>query len=426
MPDRPRVFVHVGAPKTGTTYVQRLLWGNREALAREGVDVPGRGRGEHLEAGFDLRTEASPADPKRPMPQWEGAWDRLAAAARESDKKAVVISEERLAGASAADAERAVASLAPAEVHIVYTARDLLGLLPTAWQETVKNRSTRGFEEWLSDVFDRGTDGVAGRWFWLVQDAVDVLQRWAKAVPAERVHVIPKPPSSAPAELLWERYASVLEIDPGCVDLSTAWANSSLSLEQVEFLRRVNRALGSDFPEWHYNGFVREVFARQILLSQVENWTKPVVPAGYAAKAAEAGERIIAGLHEAGYHVVGDLSELRPAVQAEPQEYVHPDPSEILDASVNAAAGLLAHVGTMRDQRREVQQRLSRLQAELDAEREQRGQAQALARRSEDRKPGQIVKEALVDLAGSSRPFAAAYRAYKAVRRRSGSRGSRH
>lgn len=431
MDDRFRVFVHVGAPKTGTTFVQRLLWGHRESLARHGVDVPGRGRGEHLEAGYDLRTEpASPADPKRPMPQWEGAWDRLADKARASHQRTVVISEERLAGAGAADAERAVASLAPAEVHIVYTARDLVGVLPAAWQEDVKNRSTYTFEGWLADVFDQGAAGDSGRWFWLVQDAVDVLQRWGKAVPAERIHVIPKPPSGAPVGLLWERFAGLLGIDPACVDVSTARTNASLSLEQTEFLRQINSVLSPDVPEWHYFRFVREVFAREIMLSQTASGARPAVPAERAEQAATWSEHMIAGLAEAGYDVVGDLAELRSAARragvgsanAGPADAAsgtdsRPDDATVLDASVSATAGLLEHVCAMRDRRGEVNQALARVRQERDAVRAERDRALAAPRRAADRKPAQVVKEALVDLAACSRPFGMAHRAYKALGR---------
>ena len=35
-----KVFFHVGAPKTGTTYLQQVLFQNREALARDGVLYP--------------------------------------------------------------------------------------------------------------------------------------------------------------------------------------------------------------------------------------------------------------------------------------------------------------------------------------------------------------------------------------------------
>ncbi len=36
----PRVALHIGAMKTGTTYVQRMLGINVEALAAQGITLP--------------------------------------------------------------------------------------------------------------------------------------------------------------------------------------------------------------------------------------------------------------------------------------------------------------------------------------------------------------------------------------------------
>src|SRR5687767_8746869 len=40
MDDIPRrCFVHVGLPKTGTTYLQSILWRSRDELARQGISL---------------------------------------------------------------------------------------------------------------------------------------------------------------------------------------------------------------------------------------------------------------------------------------------------------------------------------------------------------------------------------------------------
>jgi len=39
----PRAVVHVGAPKTGSTYLQAVLWRNRAALRAAGVLYPAFG-----------------------------------------------------------------------------------------------------------------------------------------------------------------------------------------------------------------------------------------------------------------------------------------------------------------------------------------------------------------------------------------------
>ena len=36
-----RVLLHIGAPKAGTTFLQTILWKNRESLGAQGLLVPG-------------------------------------------------------------------------------------------------------------------------------------------------------------------------------------------------------------------------------------------------------------------------------------------------------------------------------------------------------------------------------------------------
>lgn len=61
------VFIHVGAPKTGTTYLQDTLWANRETLSNDGVLIPGGRRFAAFHASQAIRevrrsTTSRPAD----------------------------------------------------------------------------------------------------------------------------------------------------------------------------------------------------------------------------------------------------------------------------------------------------------------------------------------------------------------------------
>ena len=39
-----KVFLHIGLPKTGTTYLQTVMWADRERMRAQGVLLPGRER----------------------------------------------------------------------------------------------------------------------------------------------------------------------------------------------------------------------------------------------------------------------------------------------------------------------------------------------------------------------------------------------
>ena len=55
-----QVFLHIGLPKTGTTYLQSVLWGSKAALAADGFLLPGRGHREHLWAALELQERPQP------------------------------------------------------------------------------------------------------------------------------------------------------------------------------------------------------------------------------------------------------------------------------------------------------------------------------------------------------------------------------
>jgi hypothetical protein len=337
---RPKVFLHIGEPKTGTTFLQQVVWRNRAALADQGVVLPGHHPQDHFRASQDLRgIEKLESDPAG---SWAGEWDILATQAKRAPR-AAVISHELFSAADAYQAEQAVKSLEPAEVHLVVTARDMATLLPAEWQETVKHRNASAWEDWLSDVIDRESVAPDRRewWFWRVHDTLAILDLWSRHIPAERVHLITAPRRGADPGLLWQRFATLLEVDPASVDLSRARANASLGLAEVEFLRRLNQALSPDVPDWFYMWHVKEVVAHKAFASR-PGGARLVLPEARLDWASQHAEGLISGLRASAYDIVGDLDELRPQASAEPAASPADQPvAEILDAAVQAAAALV-------------------------------------------------------------------------------------
>jgi hypothetical protein len=337
-----RIFLHVGSPKTGTTFLQQVLWSQRD-LARElGLLLPMRSFHDHFLGTLDVREVTEP--PAAP-PQAAGMWKRLVEQAEGWDGPSL-ISHELFAGATAEQASSAMSAFGPdSEVHLVLTVRDLVRQIPAEWQEHVKHRATFTFPDFIADLRREDPD----TWFWRVQDFADVLERWGAGLPPERVHVVTVPPAGTPPTVLWERFAGLLGIDPAPFDLGVARANTSLGYEQAELLRRVNAALGERLPRpGPYPGVVKDLFAQQIL---VQRQGAKLALEGEALtfaveKSAESAER----LAKRGYSVVGDLDELVPQVVGsggKGQDHV-PSVEQLLDESVSALAGLLEEYHKLR------------------------------------------------------------------------------
>lgn len=341
VPGSRRIYVHIGEPKTGTSFLQHALWSNRAQLAAQGVVLPGYSHGGHARASQDLReVRWQPGDPADP---WTGEWDVLTGQAlRAAD--AAVISNELLAACNPRQAERAVRSLLPAEVHIVSTVRDFATLLPAEWQETVKTRSPVPWEKWLDSVIDAAPDPDRRRRlrFWTMHDSLAILRLWSRDIPSDQVHVITLPPRGGTSEL-WLRFASVLGIDSSRIDLPQRRENPSLGLAEAEFLRRLNEALPDRVPRWFYAWNIKRILANDVLSARPQA-ARLVLPPERQAWAREQAEILVAGLRNSKYHIVGDLGELLspPATES----YVSPTslPAEqLLDVALRATAALADH-----------------------------------------------------------------------------------
>jgi hypothetical protein len=341
----PRVYLHLGEPKTGTTFLQHALWGNRARLAEQGILLPGYTRRDHSRASRDLRgTVRMPGDPVDP---WQGEWDVLALQAMKAPV-AAIISDELLGNCRQELADRAVRSLEAAELHIVLTVRDFGTLLPAEWQEAVKCRRTVRWEEWLGDVSrlgqapDRHT--ISG--FWAAHDTLGTLSRWSQHLPPDRIHVITMPRDGSPDEL-WHRFASVAGIDSAKIDLSQARGNTSLGLAETEFLRRMNETISDDMPDWYYTRYIKQILAHDVLTNQPRR-TRLTLPPDRQDWARREAETLVAALRDAKYDIAGDLGELLPrpagASTGAAAAYVPPDqqPADQLLAVALHATAVLA------------------------------------------------------------------------------------
>lgn len=222
------VFVHVGPPKTGSTYLQELLWLHREDLAAQGILLPVEHANEMWLAATDVQDGTFV---HVDVPESRGAWARVARRVRAHGGRAVV-SHELLGLSDQEHVGRIASSFGRAELHVVVMARSLAAVLPSLWQETVKMADPD--QPWPRFLAEQ----EARRSPWT--DATGIVRRWLAHVPPSRVHVVTVPPRGASPEVLLGRFSAAIGAD------TRGWAagtpvNESLDAVQVELLRRFNR-----------------------------------------------------------------------------------------------------------------------------------------------------------------------------------------
>lgn len=296
-----RVYLHIGAPKSGTTFLQTMLWSNKELLRRSGVLLPGEKRTLHNSVAAWARSE-SPSRAKN------GDWARARREIADWPGDALISCEwftmvpDHLIG-------RLIDGLQPSEVHVVFTARSYARTVPAAWQERLKLGDAIDLDDMIGSL-EAGDDE---RWSWATLDPARVLSRWGEHVPDERIHLVTVPPSGTPSSVLWTRMAQACRLPEEGLSLDGTFANESLTAEAARLMQLVGPqmldevgAVGYDKYRW-----IRNYFCHTLLAKQPGHKIK-LLPHELEAVAAHA-DRAIAALEACDYDVVGDLADLRDA-----------------------------------------------------------------------------------------------------------------
>ncbi len=324
-----RVVLHVGTPKSGTTFLQRALWRHREELDSVGVTCAGRRHFEMFHAAIELR--GSYRFWGRSAEELEGTWQRLCDEARDYPG-ITIMSHELLGAAKREQVDVGLAALEGLDVHLVVTARDLARQVASDWQERVKNGNPVTFEAFCTNV---GLERQNG--FWRNQHLIGIFDRWARDLPPENVHLVVGPPSGSSADLLWRRFGEAAGFDAGAFDPTTEepTANQTLGSVQVAVLRRVNEVLGGRIQQPAYGKVVKRDFAQTILAAQSS--APAQCPPELVDRLAEIATRQNNRMTERGYRVHGDLDELVPVPGSGP--WTNPD---AVDAELETAAAVAA------------------------------------------------------------------------------------
>ncbi|HET6877166.1 MAG TPA: hypothetical protein VFH38_06525 [Jatrophihabitans sp.] len=403
MTGTPTVFIHIGAPKTGTTFLQNVFWHNKQALKKDGVLVPGRGRRGHVAETFDLRNMGFRG---HRLEGAKGAWDRMVAQVRDWDGR-VIIDQELLSGATEEQVDRALSSLSFADVHIVYTARDMARQLPAAWQEWIKNQESTTYTDFLAGVRDpEAGEPRVGKQFWRLYDSPGILARWARNVDPAHVHVITVPPPGADRDILWHRFAGLVGIDPQRYQTEFDSANASLAAPEATVLRLLNQEIGGDqFPWPTYDRFIKHGVAPALGRRKGE---KIDLPQDVHDWAVNWSRELAKYVESAGFDVIGDTDELVPTARP---SGVNPDHAPLEDQLAAAIAGMAVVVNLQTMGASEAHQQLHDAQRQLI-------QAQRKLREHEELRPADRIKRCLIELSEQVGWLGALYGAFKRVRRR--------
>jgi hypothetical protein len=332
------VYLHIGSPKTGTTYLQGSMWANRAALRADGVLLPGKSRSFVTNAVSDL-LKWRPS--KGALPP---AWQRLVEDVDAWSGRSVVLSHEHLHKATARQFQALADSFPGARIEVVLTTRDLARSVPAQWQSSVRQRHTWTLGEYadaVSAVAPAEALTGAAEHFWRRQDSSGIVARFVDRVGLDQVRIVTVPASGGDPDELWWRFARACDLSrettrPGAV------SHESLGAASAEVMRRLN---GSPAVEAltlaQYKKSINHVLSRHALAPRRGQEPGLVLPEQHRDWAERAAERMIEELAATGVEVIGDLADLRPRPSSKP--YVDPallPPEQLLEAALDGMGGM--------------------------------------------------------------------------------------
>ncbi|HSV38277.1 MAG TPA: DUF6752 domain-containing protein [Nocardioidaceae bacterium] len=327
------LYLHVGAPKSGTTYLQRVLEANRSVLADAGVLVVGDNHLDRIHAAMVVREDPRLA---KLGPQANNAWQRLVKQVRDWSGAKAILSYELFAGADADQVEKALKDLGGIDVHVVVTARDFARAVPSAWQERLKFALTTGLEEWKPRP---ESAGPRAEWGWRTMDPAGVARRWGRRLPAAHVHIVTVPRAGADKDELWRRFAAACDLDVPGLSTDVERVNESMGVVAAELLRRVNEKVEDPISNNREHAlWLRDTLAHQVLVT-LGNEPIGLTDAQYD-DAATRSEESINQVRSAGYDVQGDLEDLR-ATRPEARTPSEVTEGELLDAATQTIVKLI-------------------------------------------------------------------------------------
>ncbi len=331
----PIVRLHIGAMKTGTTYVQRMLAANSAMLKESGVLYPMPWPTQVAATRDALGLKGG--DFKGPV---DGSWDAMLERIHSWDGPEVVLSMEFLSFADAEGAKKVVADLAPCQVEVVLGARDLARTVPAQWATGVRNGQEWTYRKYF-ELLTRATPSAPKRNFWMRQDLGAMASHWAAQVGPDHVHVVTVPPRGADPGLLWQRMSGVLKLDAAAMTDSTP-KNESLGPTTIELLRRVNvAAAATEMPKLTYKTQVNRELSHVVLPAIEEKHPSLGVPDEFHDWVRKESGRILDEIRASGAAIVGDLADLEPVLEkGRPLVWPEDLPTEdLLDSAVAALVG---------------------------------------------------------------------------------------
>jgi hypothetical protein len=298
-----RVVLHIGAMKTGTSFVQSILLSQRDVLGEQGFAL----LGERVPV---IRAVQGVVNPARWPESPDVPWSDFAAQARESSQT-LVASMEFLSFADDKQVATLVEPFAGVQLDVVATVRDEFRAIPAQWQSYCRSLGTSSWAKYLREISrTRRTARRSGanRSFRRARSLPTILERWRAQPGVSAVHAVVVPGADAPRDELWTRFCAAAGIDPAPFEIHVAKSNASIGYGSCDFLRKLNVHL-TDVDRKAHRRVMRRLVP-DVLGPLRDGESRPGFDARGAEFARSMNRQLVDTLSSGRFEVHGDLGEV--------------------------------------------------------------------------------------------------------------------
>ena len=224
----PRYLLHIGAHKTGTTYLQRIFHALRPALETEGIAFP----------ACWSQSDDQPSHYKFYAALIAGADDSLRADLEAISADEVLISSEDLSHLQEPHLLQLRTILGDAPITILFYCRRWSEMLPSVWQERIKHGFSETFPQFAAAVMKNPS----------ALDFVDfgrILDRYAAVFGKDCIRVVPYSNLTDSGTDIAEHFADTFQpklrpLLARAGDILGSRPNQSLQPAEIEVIRVLN------------------------------------------------------------------------------------------------------------------------------------------------------------------------------------------
>jgi hypothetical protein len=297
--------LHIGPPKTGTTAIQAAFHAARTAVERQGVHYAGSRRHSIAAVQAVLGRRWIRGDSPPPI----SAWNELRDEIHRSKARRVLLSSEFFADATPERIRAVVDELGPDRIQVVVTLRPLARILPSQWQQYVQSGLRASYGPWLDAMLNQTGTRLSPS-FWHRHRSDSLIARWAGVVGPDRITAVVV--DETDREMILRTFERLLGLVEGTLALQDDLANRSLTLQEIEAVRALNRAFAQAGLPRSLHAEIVNFGATEFLktLPQEPGTSRAELPAWAAPRVIEIAGEMVAGIAGSGVRVIGDLARL--------------------------------------------------------------------------------------------------------------------